>query len=99
MKEKISQSLCIYDLSNSKLEKIYLVGLGEKDKYNEKKFLKVVAALSDLCKKENINNIYLGLDSLIGNKKINIDWAIRNISININGADYVYSETKNKTKK
>ena len=95
---KISQSLCIYDLSNSKLEKIYLVGLGEKDKYNEKKFLKVVVALSDLCKKENINNIYLGLDSLIGNKKINIDWAIRNISININGADYVYSETKNKTK-
>ncbi len=49
---KISQSLCIYDLSNSKLEKIYLVGLGEKDKYNEKKFLKVVVALSDLCKKK-----------------------------------------------
>ncbi len=95
---KINQTLCIYDVSNPKLEKIYLVGLGEKDKYNEKNFLKVVVTLSDLCKKENINNIYLGLDSLIGNKKIGIDWAIRNISIHINGADYVYSETKNITK-
>ena len=39
---KINQSLCIYDVSNSKLDKVYLVGLGEKNKFNEKKFLKAV---------------------------------------------------------
>ena len=95
---KINQSLCIYDVSNSKLDKVYLVGLGEKNKFNEKKFLKAVIYISNLCKKENIKNIFLDLDALISNKKINIDWAIRNISIQINGIDYLYSETKSKTK-
>ena len=95
---KINQSLCMYDVSNSKLDKVYLVGLGEKNKFNEKKFLKSIIYVSNLCKKENIKNIFLDLDVLMSNKKINIDWAIRNISIQINGIDYLYSETKNKTK-
>ena len=92
---KIGQSLCIYDVLNLKLEKIYLVGLGEKNKYTEKSFLKAVNCVSQICKKENLKNIFLGLDTFIINKKINIDWAIRNISIQINGIDYVYTETKN----
>ena len=95
---KIGQSLCIYDALNSKLEKIYLVGLGKKNKYSEKNFLKAVNYASQICKKENLKNIFLGLDTFIINKTINIDWAIRNISIQINGIDYVYTETKNKTK-
>jgi len=95
---KIGQSLCIYDVLNQKLEKIYLVGLGEKNKYTEKSFLKAVNYVSQICKKENLKNIFLGLDTFIINKRINTDWAIRNISIQINGIDYVYNETKNKTK-
>ncbi len=94
---KINQSLCIYDTSNKKLEKIYLVGLGEKNKYSEKSFLKAVSALSKICKNNNLKNIFLSIDSLLTDK-IKQDWAIRNISIHINGIDYVYNETKNKTK-
>lgn len=94
---KINQSLCIYDTSNKKLEKIYLVGLGEKNKYSEKSFLKAVSALSKICKNNNLKNIFLNIDSLLTDK-IKQDWAIRNISIHINGIDYVYNETKNKTK-
>lgn len=94
---KINQSLCIYDTSNKKLEKIYLVGLGEKNKYSEKSFLKAVSSLSKICKNNNLKNIFLSIDSLLTDK-IKQDWAIRNISIHINGIDYVYNETKNKTK-
>ncbi|MAW49292.1 MAG: leucyl aminopeptidase [Gammaproteobacteria bacterium] len=94
---KINQSLCIYDTSNKKLEKIYLVGLGEKNKYSEKSFLKAVSTLSKICKNNNLKNIFLSIDSLLTDK-IKQDWAIRNISIHINGIDYVYNETKNKTK-
>tara|TARA_A100000164_G_scaffold177647_1_gene157744 strand:+ start:1483 stop:2988 length:1506 start_codon:yes stop_codon:yes gene_type:complete len=94
---KINQSLCIYDTSNKKLEKIYLVGLGEKNKYSEKSFLKAVSTLSKICKNNNLKNIFLNIDSLLTDK-IKQDWAIRNISIHINGIDYVYNETKNKTK-
>lgn len=94
---KINQSLCIYDTSNKKLEKIYLVGLGEKNKYSEKSFLKAVSALSKICKNNNLKNIFLSIDSLLTDK-IKQGWAIRNISIHINGIDYVYNETKNKTK-
>ena len=94
---KINQSLCIYDTSNKKLEKIYLVGLGEKNKYSERSFIKAVSALSKICKNNNIKNIFLNIDSLLTDK-IKQDWAIRNISIHINGIDYVYNETKNKTK-
>ena len=46
---------------------------------------------------KNIKNIYLGVSSFI-NDKVSVDWAIRNISIHINGIDYHYDETKNKTK-
>ena len=95
---KINQSLCIYDTSNKKLEKIYLVGLGEKNKYSERSFIKAVSALSKICKNNNLKNIFLSIDSLLTDK-IKQDWAIRNISIHINGIDYVYNETKNKTKK
>ena len=94
---KINQSLCIYDTSNKKLEKIYLVGLGEKNKYSERSFIKAVSALSKICKNNNLKNIFLNIDSLLTDK-IKQDWAIRNISIHINGIDYVYNETKNKTK-
>ena len=94
---KINQSLCIYDTSNKKLEKIYLVGLGEKNKYSERSFIKAVSALSKICKNNNLKNIFLSIDSLLTDK-IKQDWAIRNISIHINGIDYVYNETKNKTK-
>lgn len=94
---KINQSLCIYDTSNKKLEKIYLVGLGEKNKYSEKSFLKAVSTLSKICKNNNLKNIFLSIDSLLTDK-IKQGWAIRNISIHINGIDYVYNETKNKTK-
>ena len=94
---KINQSLCVYETSNKKLDKIFLIGLGEKNKYNEKNFLKSVIALSKICKSENIKNIYLGASTLI-NDKIDMDWAIRNISIHLNGIDYYYDETKNKTK-
>ena len=71
--------------------------MGEKNKYSEKTFLKVINCLSAVCKKENIKNIFLEIDSLIS-KGINTDWAVRNISLQIDGIDYVYSETKNKTK-
>jgi leucyl aminopeptidase len=94
---KVNQSICIYDSSKKNLEKIYLVGMGEKNKYSEKTFLKVINCFSAVCKKENIKNIFLGVDSLIS-KGINTDWAVRNISLQINGIDYIYSETKNKTK-
>ena len=94
---KANQSLCVYETSNKKLDKIFLIGLGEKNKYNEKNFLKSVIALSKICKSENIKNIYLGASTLI-NDKIDMDWAIRNISIHLNGIDYYYDETKNKTK-
>ena len=94
---KINQSLCVYETSNKKLDKIYLIGLGEKNKYNEKKFLKSINSFSKICKTENIKNIYLGVSSFI-NDKFSIDWAIRNISIHINGIDYHYDKTKNKTK-
>jgi len=94
---KINQSLCVYETSNKKLNKIYLIGLGEKNKYNEKKFLKSISSFSKICKTENIKNIYLGVSSFI-NDKFSIDWAIRNISIHINGIDYHYDKTKNKTK-
>ena len=94
---KINQSLCIYDTSNKKLEKIYLVGLGEKNKYSERSFIKAVSALSKICKNNNLKNIFLSIDSLLTDK-IKQGWAIRNISIHINGIDYVYNETKNKTK-
>ena len=94
---KINQSLCVYETSNKKLNKIYLIGLGEKNKYNEKKFLKSINSFSKICKTENIKNIYLGVSSFI-NDKFSIDWAIRNISIHINGIDYHYDKTKNKTK-
>ena len=94
---KINQSLCVYETSNKKLDKIYLIGLGEKNKYNEKKFLKSISSFSKICKTENIKNIYLGVSSFI-NDKFSIDWAIRNISIHINGIDYHYDKTKNKTK-
>ena len=39
---KVDQSICIYDSSKKNLEKIYLIGMGEKNKYSEKTFLKVV---------------------------------------------------------
>ncbi|MDC0482150.1 leucyl aminopeptidase [Gammaproteobacteria bacterium] len=94
---KTNESLCVYETSNKKLDKIYLIGLGEKNKYNEKNFLKSINSFSKICKSENIKNIYLGVGSFI-NEKVSIDWAIRNISININGIDYHYDETKNKTK-
>ena len=94
---KINESLCIYDTTDKKLEKIYLVGLGDKDKYSEKSFLKVASSLSKLCKKEKLKNIYLALNT-ITNSEIKADWAIRNISIHVNGIDYHYDETKNKTK-
>jgi leucyl aminopeptidase len=94
---KINQSLCVYETSNKKLDKIYLIGLGEKNKYNEKKFLKSINSFSKICKTENIKNIYLGVSSFI-NDKFSIGWAIRNISIHINGIDYHYDKTKNKTK-
>ena len=97
-KGDINQSLCIYDLSNKKIEKIYLVGLGKKDEYTEKKFIKSVSKSSILCKEENLKNIYIFVDSFI-NKTIDEKWAIRNISLHINGADYIYTHTKNKTKK
>ena len=58
---KINESLCIYDSTDKKLEKIYLVGLGDKDKYSEKSFLKVASSLSKLCRKENLKNIYIAL--------------------------------------
>ena len=93
----VNQSICIYDSSKKNLEKIYLVGMGEKNKYSEKTFLKVINCFSAVCKKENIKNIFLVVDSLIS-KGINTDWAVRNISLQINGIDYIYSETKNKTK-
>jgi len=62
---KINQSLCVYETSNKKLDKIYLIGLGEKNKYNEKKFLKSINSFSKICKTENIKNIYLGVSSFI----------------------------------
>jgi len=94
---KLEQSLCIYDISGSKFDKLYIIGLGEKDKYGEKKFLKAVNNFTKLCKKENLKNIDIDLDSFLTNK-IKINWAVRNISILLCGIDYEYSETKNKTK-
>ena len=94
----LNQSLCIYDIPNKKIEKIYLIGLGKKEEYGEKKFIKSLAAASKICKAENLKNIYILVNSFI-NKKIEENWAIRNISIHMNGADYDYSHTKNKTKK
>ena len=94
---KINQNLCIYESSNQRIEKIYLVGLGDKDKYNEKKFLKSVISSCELFKKENLKNIYFCIDSFISSD-ISLNWAVRNISIHINGIDYEYNDTKNKTK-
>ena len=35
----LNQSLCIYDIPNKKIEKIYLIGLGKKEEYGEKNLL------------------------------------------------------------
>ena len=69
---KVDQSICIYDSSKKNLEKIYLVGMGEKNKYSEKTFLKVINCFSAVCKKENIKNIFLVVDSLISKELIRI---------------------------
>ncbi len=93
----IGQTLCIYDTSIPKLEKIYLIGLGKKNEYSEKKFIKAIISLCKVCKNENLKNIYLVINTLINNK-IKLNWAIRNISIHIHAITYNYNETKNKTK-
>ena len=94
---KINEKLCIYENVGSKFEKVYLIGLGDKKEYNEKKFIQAVKMFSKICKSELLENIYFDVNSFLS---INIDknWAIRNISIQVNGVDYLYNETKYKTK-
>jgi len=94
---KLKEFLCIYDVPGTQFEKLYIIGLGEKDEYGEKKFLKVANNTAILCKKENLKNTCIDLNSLLNNK-IKINWATRNLSILLCGIDYEYSATKNKTK-
>ena len=95
---EISESINIYEMQNKNFLKIYFIGLGEKNKYNEKKFLKAIKKAADVCKKENEKNIYIDLNTFY-HKDINQEWAIRNISIKFNDIEYNYNKTKNKTKK
>jgi len=55
---KVDQSICIYDSSKKNLEKIYLIGMGEKNKYSEKTFLKVVNCFSVVCKKRKYKKYF-----------------------------------------
>jgi len=95
---EIDESINIYEMLNKNFEKTFFVGLGEKNKYNEKKFLKAIKKAADICKKENSKNIYIDLNSF-SHKDINQEWSIRNISIKFNDIEYHYNKTKNKTKK
>ena len=94
---KINEKLCIYESVGSKFEKVYLIGLGNKKEYNEKKFIQAVKMFSKICKNELLENIYFDVNSFLA-KNIDKNWAIRNISIQVNGVDYLYNETKYKTK-
>jgi len=94
---KLGQKLSIYESLGSKIDKAILVGLGDKKDYNEKKFIQAVNAFCRICKEELLENIHFDTNSFTA-KKIEMNWAIRNISIKLNGIDYVYNETKFKTK-
>ena len=86
----------VHCISEEELDRAFLVFCSYMCVLHNKK-LNLANIFLLLLKSENIKNIYLGASTLI-NDKIDMDWAIRNISIHLNGIDYYYDETKNKTK-
>ena len=92
---KINEKLCIYESVGSKFEKVYLIGLGDKKEYNEK-FIQAVKCFLKFAKNELLKIFILMLTFLA--KNIEKIGQLGNISIQANGVDYLYNETKYKTK-
>ena len=77
---KINEKLCIYESVGSKFEKVYLIGLGDKKEYNEKKFIQAVKTFSKICKNDLLENIYFDVNSFL-TKNIDKNWIFINFDL------------------
>jgi leucyl aminopeptidase len=90
---KAAEITPIFHPANCKIDTLYLVGCGKKDKFNENALVKVVAAITSIIKKAELSDVHIALDDLeVQNRTAH--WNAQKITERMLAGLYKYDTTK-----